>query len=223
MDVAPRLPGFGDGKIGLDRTQLERYVSGQDPRTAAAGPLAPTQAFCTGTGTDLDTLRAAPSDPTVTRAFRIGSVEGTRDGTVSVPVEADLAGGEIMTQFTIHFDPSVLSISDLAGTNLNPDVLLGDALPEGTRVTVNTTDIASGDIGVIVYFNGAALYPAVTAEAGTRTLVTLRFRLEDSVKIGTITPITFNDTVFETKASDTLGQPLTVSGGVRGGAAVVRR
>jgi len=223
MDTAPRLPGFGDGNIGIDRSQLERYVAGLDPRTPAAGPLAPNTPFCTGTGADEIVLRPAPSDPNVTRAFRIGSVEGTRDGTVNVPVEADLAGGEIMTQFTIHFDPSVLSISDIAGTGINPDILLGDSLPEGTRVTINTSEIATGDIGIIVYFNGSGSYPALTAEPGTRTLVTLRFRLEDSVKIGSITPITFNDHVFETKASDTLGQTLIVSGGLRGGAAVVRK
>ena len=118
------------------------------------------------------------------------------------------------------FDPSSLAISDIAGVNVNPDVILGD-LPKGTRVIVNTSQIAKGDIGLIVYFNGSGAYPAITAPAGTRTLVSLTFRNTTEIRTGSTIPLTFSDSVFETKASDNLGQPLAVPGGLRGGTVII--
>jgi len=140
---------------------------------------------------------------------------------VEVPVEADLSGGEGMMQFTIHFDPSMLSISDIAGGDINPDVLLGEGLPEGTRVIVNTGHLADGDIGVVVYFNGSGSYPAVTVDPGTKTLVHLRFQVTPEVKMGAVSVLTFNDNVFVTKTSDTLGQSLPIDNGLRGGSVAV--
>src|SRR5207247_4885758 len=63
MDTAPLATG-GDGALGLDRNQLERYVAGLDERRAGSGPLTPVAAFCTQvSGTEAAELRAAPSDP----------------------------------------------------------------------------------------------------------------------------------------------------------------
>jgi len=232
LDTAPRVFNgvltLGDGQIGLDRSQLENYVAGPNaqngaPKTLVGGDTVPKAPFCTGVATDESYSRPAPSDPDAIRALRIGSVAATSGSQVVIPIEADLAGGEVMTQFTIHFDPSMLSISDIAGANLNPDVLLGNNLPEGTRVVVNTTGIANGDLGIVVYFNGSGSYPAVTAEPGTKTLVHLRFQTTQEVKLGAVSVLNFNDNVFVTKTSDTLGQTLPVDGGLHGGAVVVTR
>jgi len=127
----------------------------------------------------------------------------------------------VMAQFTIHFDPSLLNISDIGGVNVNPDVILGDRLPPGTRVIVNTSRILAGDIGIVVYFNGSGRYPANTGEAGTRTLVYLNFAMTEEVKLGSVAPLTFSDDVFVTRIGDEIGQPLPVQNGLRGGSVVV--
>src|SRR5207245_8599358 len=54
-----------------------------------------------------------------------------------------------------------VAICDMAGTNVNPDVMLGSDVPDGTRVTVNTSRIADGDIGFVINFNGAGSVPPV--------------------------------------------------------------
>src|SRR5262249_52772406 len=154
----------------------------------------------------------APSDPDAVRGFRIGSVLGRAGSEVQVPIESDLAGGEITTQFTIHFDPSTLSISNVAGANLNADILPGD-LPNGAHVIVNTSRIKDGYIGIVIDFNGSGAYPPTTAASGTARLVLLRFRLDRSARFGEVVPLTFSDDVFLTKASDSLGQSLSMDGG----------
>ena len=40
MDTAP-FATKGDGAIGIDRSQLERYIAGLDPKSAGSGPKAP--------------------------------------------------------------------------------------------------------------------------------------------------------------------------------------
>jgi len=207
MDTAP-LATKGDGALALDRSQLENYVAGVTPRAAAGGPTAPNSPFCTG-------LSRAEGDPTIDsvdrdaiRALWIDRVEAGADRYIEVPVAIDLAGGEIMAQFTIHFDRSVLSISDIAGADANPDVRLGDRLPDGTRVIVNTSGINGGDIGIVVNFNGSGYEPAITAGSGTTTLVTLRFQVTERSGRAKAPLVTFNDGVFQIKLSDALGRSL---------------
>src|SRR5207248_3027109 len=122
---------------------------------------------------------------------------------------------------TVHFDPAVLTMSDIAGANVNPDVILGSTLPEGTRVIVNTSSIAEGDLGIVLDFNGSGNYPAITAEAGTRMLVVLRFTIADTAQAGTSSPVTFGDGVFMTKMADTLGRSVAVDGGLQGGSVII--
>lgn len=220
MDTSPRLPGSGNGSLDVDRSQLERYVAGLDPRTAAGGPILPIVSFCTATGMFEGASKAAPSDPNAIRMLRIPSVMAKPGTQIEVPIEADLAGGEVTAQFTIHIDPAVLGISSLAGANVNPDVILGEGSPEGTRVIVNTSELGNGDIGIILNFNGSGSYPAVTAESGAKTLVVLRFRISDDVAPGSASPISFNDGIFVCKLSDRFARALDIGGGLRGGAVI---
>src|SRR5436190_16289635 len=66
-----------------------------------------------------------------TRQFRVIPVTGTPGETVDVPLELTAGGNEVIAQTTIHFDSKYLSISDLGGPNVNPDVLVADGDPAG--------------------------------------------------------------------------------------------
>jgi len=217
MDISPRLPNFGNGFVDLDRSQLERYIAGLDPTTLAGGPAAPIIPFCVGNRQLGDEILSMPTETRTPQMLRIGSGTVDRHGVVEVPVEAVTSGGAITVQFTIHFDPGVLAISPVAGADANPDVIPGVGLPAGTRVIVNTSGRANGDLGVVVNFNGSASYPAVTSEAGRATLVVLRFRVVADARGGTRSIVTFGDNVFVTKMSGTLGQALPIDGGLVGG------
>jgi len=134
---------------------------------------------------------------------------GQPDEYVEVPIEMNATGTEVTIQFTLHFDPAVLSIDPTAGANVNPDVILAEGAPEGTRVIVNTSDIDNGNIGVVVNFNGEGVGPAVTVGPGALHVVSLRFMVSAGVLPGATTEIAFNDEVFETRSSDSLGRPVT--------------
>jgi hypothetical protein len=95
-------------------------------------------------------------------------------------------------------------------------------LPAGTTVTVNTSSMATGDLGVLVYFNGSASFPEVTAQPGTYTLVTLRFQTGIELKTGAQMPLNFTDTVFITKMGNTLGGRFAINGGLNGGFVTIR-
>jgi len=219
MDVADTA-SKGDGSIGTDRVALEKMIA-DGVLIPAGGPDSPMSPFCTAPSLKPALAsKPAPTDPHVIRSLRIGSVVGIGSSAIDVPVEADLAGDEVIAQFTVHFDPSLLSISDAAGVNSNPDVLAGD-LPEGAHVIVNTSQLADGNIGILININGTGAYPAVTAPSGTRSLVVLRFHLRGPVAVGEASPLAFTDTVFTTKASDSVAQTLPITGGLRSGSIII--
>jgi len=207
FDTAPRLPNFGDGAIGADRNQLERYIAAVapngDPRTPIAGPIAPNIPFCTGVRGDIDTgsaSRAETSD--ATRTMRIVNGSGPAGGFATVPVDIEAQGNEVTAQMTLHFNSAVLSISNVAGTNVNPDITVGPGAPAGTRITVNTLNIANGDIGIVINFNGNGTIPATTLPLGTRRVALVRFTIAGNATVGSTTPVTFNDNTFVTKTGD---------------------
>lgn len=131
-----------------------------------------------------------------------------------IPVSLDACGKEVTLQGTLHFDPNELSISDKAGTNVNPDVKLGPSVPKGTKVIVNTDQLADGDIGFVVDFNGEGASPAVKLASGQKTIVVFKFTLKNPAQ-GLNLDISWSDSVFHTKAGDDQGQdlPITQLGG----------
>jgi len=67
---------------------------------------------------------------------------------------------------------------------------------------VNTNNIANGDIGIVINFNGNATSPATTLPTGSRRVANLRFTIAAGAAPGTVSPVTFNDNVFVTKIGD---------------------
>lgn len=127
-----------------------------------------------------------------------------------VPITIEAQGNEVTVQGTIHFDTSKVSISNVAGTNTNPDVKVGAGAPKDTQIIVNTTGIQNGDIGLVINFNGLGKYPATTAQAGTKVIANLRFTLLGDQPVGGI-ELSWNDNIFRTKAGDADAQALSLT------------
>lgn len=60
---------------------------------------------------------------------------------VSVPIELDSQGDEIAMSFSINFDPTILS---------NPVVANGSGAPAGSAIGLNTSQVASGRLGILL-------------------------------------------------------------------------
>ena len=118
-------------------------------------------------------------------------------------------GNEAGTQFGLHFDPTVLSISDVSGVNANPDIAIGAGLPEGTTLNVNAEDAANGNIGIVENFNGAAATISAIPEGATR-IARVRFHVLDRAAAGS-SSITFDDSVIRGFTSDVNGFGLAAS------------
>src|SRR6185436_19319073 len=80
---------------------------------------------------------------------------------------------------------------------------------------------SEGELGIVVNFNGSGIYPPVTAEAGRRGLISLRFHIAEGLRARASSLVTFGDEVFVTKMGDTLGRHLPIDGGRTGGAVTV--
>jgi hypothetical protein len=143
--------------------------------------------------------------------MRVVNGSGPAGGFAIVPIDIEAQGNEVTAQATVHFNTSVLSISNVAGTDVNPDITAGPGVPAGTRITVNTSNIANGDIGIVINFNGSGANPAVTLPLGTRRVALLRFTIAGNAQVGTVTPVTFNDNVFVTKTGDAQAQTLATT------------
>jgi hypothetical protein len=118
-------------------------------------------------------------------------------------------GNEAGTQFGLHFDPTVLAISDISGVNVNPDITFGANTPEGTTLNVNAEDAANGNIGIVENFNGAAV--AITAlPQGAARIARVRFHVLDTAEAGE-SRITFDDTVLSRFTADVNGRALAAT------------
>lgn len=209
LDTSP-LASLGNGAFDLDRNQLERYIAGLDAKRLVGGPQAPNAPLtCSGVGADIDTGSRAEAT-NAPRTARIVNGSGPAGGFALVPIDIEASGNEVTFQGTIHFGAG-LSISAVAGTDVNPDITLGPGAPAGTRITVNTSNIANGDIGIVVNFNGNATNPATTLPSGTRRVAVLKFTIAGNAQVGSVIPVTFNDNVFTTKIGDSLGGTLATT------------
>lgn len=140
-----------------------------------------------------------------------------------VAIAIDAQGDEVTLQGTLHFDPKKVSISDIPGTNANPDVILGGGVPAGTKILVNTSQIKNGDLGLVFDFNGNGAYPAVKISAGVRIIAVLRFTILDGEPAAIA--LSWNDNVFHTHAGDDLAQHfdlLPVAGSITTGKRALR-
>ena len=194
------LATLGNGTItSSDRTQLDRYSAGLDPLTAAGGPTNPVTVICTASSRPETVAELESEDVADARVIHLISVSGNAGTDVTVYVESDAQGNEVATQYSLNFDPAVLAISDMSGSN--PNVKLGSGAPAGTTLTVNASQVAAGHIGIVENFNGAG-DGAVTA--GTKRIAAVMFHILPSAAFGA-TPITFDDGVIAKVTSDTNG------------------
>ncbi|MGE3468233.1 MAG: carboxypeptidase regulatory-like domain-containing protein [Pyrinomonadaceae bacterium] len=123
---------------------------------------------------------------------------------VFVSIELDSGGDEAAGSFTVNFDATKLSISNVSHPGQNPDVILGTGAPLGTALTINGNQVANGRIGVL--FDSSNLF---TAGPG-RQIVRLRFVVSPAAPDGP-TPITFGSTPTASSMATGLGEPITVS------------
>lgn len=154
-DCAP-LATLGDGVITVaDYVQAMRFAVGLDKPAAAQAPIRVAASLG----------RALPRATAVARKLRIAGalVPGQRN---DLTVELESEGGENGLQFTLAFDPAVMTFES---------VRLGDADP-GLSLLENSTQAANGRVGVLLTMPTGQSLPA-----GTKKLVKLRVRLAASV------------------------------------------
>lgn len=143
------------------------------------------------------------------RVVRLVSASGKADTDVFVEVEFEAQGNEAATQYSLHFDPAVLTISNVSGVNLNPDITLGAGAPAGTTLNVNAAAaLTTGDISVNLNFNGANTNPPTVLTLGTKRITRFRFHIKPGVA-PQVSPVTFTNTVVNRLTFDANGQPIT--------------
>ena len=133
-----------------------------------------------------------PDAFTAARVAKLISATGPVNTDVFIEVELEAQGNEAGVQYSIHFDPTVLSISSVNGVNANPDISLGSGAPAGTFLNVNAADAASGNVGVGQNFNGSNTNPPTTLAAGTRRIARLKFHILPTAAAG-VSPVTFTN------------------------------
>ncbi|MBK6724647.1 MAG: hypothetical protein IPG58_15680 [Acidobacteria bacterium] len=124
---------------------------------------------------------------------------------VFVSVDLTALGNEAATQFSVNFNPSIVSISNLSSPNLNPDVTIGTGVPAGSAITVNGSQALFGRIGVLVDSAGTFV-----SSPPARQVVTLRFTVSPTAP-SVSTPITFVDAPIGRSTSDFLGNSLATA------------
>jgi hypothetical protein len=216
MDVAPRAPnpgspvvGLGDGSLPLgDRSQIERYIAGQDPLTSAGGPTSPTTPFCTALSrADIEPPVLETKSEAASRVLRLVPVLSADGAEVDLQMELTARGNEVVSQASVHFDPAVFRIADVSGVGVNPDISAGADVPEGTHIIVNTSNLADGNVGIVVDFNGTGSFPAKTLEPGVMRILNLRLHVLDNAPIGS-SPVDFTDDTISQATFDAFGQSL---------------
>ena len=146
---------------------------------------------------------------TAARVVRVVSTSGTRGGDVAVEIEMAARGNEAGTQFGLHFDPSVVSISDVSGVNTNPDITFGTDAPAGTSLNVNAADAANGNIGIVENFNATA--DTITAiAAGARRVARVTFHVLQNAPGGE-SKVTFDESVISNVTANSNGLMVTAT------------
>jgi len=210
--------GFVDGG---DYTSIFLVSLGLQPKVAAKGPTAKPAGLCTGVptkpteaGIDSADAAAAPRD------MRVVSTSGPAGSTVLVPIQFNAQGNETNTAFSVHFDPTVLSISGVSGIDANTDITKGPGATTNEKIGVNATDAANGNLGFVIDFTGGVT-PVVPIPQGTRQIAFLRFTIKAGTPAGTVTPVTFTSAPVAQNTVDVNGNSVTTTPYVNGTVTVV--
>lgn len=194
-DTAPKAT-LGGGSITIsDWVQCGRYAAALDPIASAGGPLGPASASTSASSLeDLDKYpTVAMSNPSPmslilqsSREVRVvgGAIAAGQNGTASVELVS--LGNENGIGFSVTYDTNNLTFVSAA---------LANGLPAGVAMNVNTSQTASGRVGIAL-----ALPSGQTFASGVRPLVVLTFSAGQSASGQT--PIGFGDLPVEREVAD---------------------
>ncbi len=217
LDAGPRST-LGDGLLGsADGTAIDAYARHDsstdfDPNTPgwqptpAGGPTAITNLGCTPVSApEADNATATiPEAESASSARVVRLVSGAAiDRNITVEIEMSAQGNEAGTQYGLHFDPALVSISNVSGVNANPDIMLGADSPGGTTLNVNAEDAANGNIGIVENFNGAN-NSIEAIPAGARRIAKVTFHVRSGAAPGE-SKVTFDESVIKGVSADTNG------------------
>jgi DNA-binding beta-propeller fold protein YncE len=135
------------------------------------------------------------------------SRSGARNSDITVDIEMTAQGNEAGTQYGLHFDPAVLSISSISGVDTNPDITRGADSPAGTMLNVNADNAANGSIGIIESFSADAIS---ALPGGATRIARVTFHVRDGVASGT-TRVDFDNSVINGVTSDVNGMILAAN------------
>jgi hypothetical protein len=176
-DCAPRA-ALGDARIKVtDWVQTGRYSLGLDPLTLAGGPTS-----------EVATVTVPlPGDRQV-RVLNASAVQGLM---VSMPVNLEAQGDENALGFTLAFDSAKFNYS---GTTLG-------GAASGATLNVNTNQVASGTLGIVL-----ALPIGNNFVAGTREIVKVELAAKSFATISS--SVGFSDQLVPRAVSDALANEL---------------
>ena len=176
----------GDAAINAaDVTVARNWLLNSTPLPDACGPTA--------------AAAANPADESrpdvVGRIIRAVNVPNAVAGNqVVVPFQLDSQGDEASASFTINWNSAVLTYVSAA---------LGNGVPTGTNLGLNTTQTAQGRLGVL-------LDATNTYATGTRQILLVTFSIPANVTAGTY-PITFSGTPTAQSVSSANGTLLATT------------
>jgi uncharacterized protein (TIGR03437 family) len=174
-DCAPRA-SFGEGKITIaDWVQAGRYAAGLDPIANAAGP--------TTFASSLVNTPTAERQPEGSRVVRAANRSMVRGQVNSMPLQLTALGNENALGFTLSFDPQQLSFYRATASS-------------GTLLTMNATQAAQGQLGILLARPAGQAFPA-----GLSEVLTIEF-IPNGGEETVITKLSFNDQVIRREASD---------------------
>jgi hypothetical protein len=127
-----------------------------------------------------------------------------------VHIDMDAFGNEGGTQFTLHFDPSQMTMSKVSGVNVNPDVTAGAGIPAGTVLNINAEQVDNGDLGFIAMFVGYDGQGRL--QAGTKRIATITFHAAAN-KSSFLSGLAVTNGVVVAQTVDTTGMKIEVPGG----------
>ena len=182
IDCAPRST-FGDGQLSTcDWVQAGRYANGLDPATPIGGPSAV-----------VSNTSAGPSASRLVSVTNATIIQG-QTGAVSVLLAAQ--GNENALGFSLNFNPAQYGFSNVS---------LGSGTAGGLYI-INTNNIGSGQLGVLVTLPSGSTFAAGATEIFKVTLQALPGSPNASTSA-----LSFSDQPVFREISDALASPLPAS------------
>jgi hypothetical protein len=157
------------------------------PSGAMSGPLTISKSGCQPVNTPPFTVTTTPPGNRVVRVVDAG---GSPGGIVRVPITIQAQGDEVGLQFSLRFDPALLT---------NPQAEAGSDAANNRFFEVNPTQTGQGQLGVVLLLRNALAQ-------GTRQIAVVSFSLAASASQSI--PISFDDSPTRKRVIDVNSRPL---------------